>query len=221
MTCEIVRQLLAHPKPRSIIKALEQALAKEDIARQSFREWVQPDVKAEFINGEIIVHLPSKRRHNRAVMSISVLLGTFSDEHNSGEIAIEKAMIGLERYDVEPDISFWKAKTAAGFTDEMDIYPAPDLVVEILSNSTRHRDRGVKKDAYEGDGVLEYWIVDAQARTVEQYFLREDKRGKLAYVLANLGEDDTITSQAVEGFTCPVIAFFDVKARRQFLLGDA
>ena len=37
---------------------------------------------------------------------------------------------------------------------------APDLVVEILSPSTAHRDRGIKLDLYARCGVRQYWIVD-------------------------------------------------------------
>ena len=37
---------------------------------------------------------------------------------------------------------------------------APDLVVEILSPSTAHRDRGIKLDSYARHGVRQYWIVD-------------------------------------------------------------
>jgi len=48
---------------------------------------------------------------------------------------------------------------------------APDLVVEILSPSTAKLDRGAKLQAYERAGVREYWIVDPDARVVEQYEL--------------------------------------------------
>ena len=44
---------------------------------------------------------------------------------------------------------------------------APDLLVEILSRTTAHRDRGVKLKLYERQGVEQYWIVDPDARVVE------------------------------------------------------
>ena len=46
---------------------------------------------------------------------------------------------------------------------------APDLVVEILSDSTEHRDRGIKLRSYARAGIAEYWIIDLVARRVEVY----------------------------------------------------
>jgi len=43
----------------------------------------------------------------------------------------------------------------------------PDLVVEVLSPSTAKRDRGVKLERYRHFQVPEYWIVDAERRTID------------------------------------------------------
>ncbi len=51
------------------------------------------------------------------------------------------------------------------------VYGAPDLVVEVLSPSTLKRDKGYKKSAYEKAGVKEYWIVDTNNKSIEQYLL--------------------------------------------------
>lgn len=46
------------------------------------------------------------------------------------------------------------------------VSPVPDLVVEILSPSTRKRDLTEKKDVYARNGVDEYWIIDPGARSM-------------------------------------------------------
>ncbi len=43
----------------------------------------------------------------------------------------------------------------------------PDLVVEILSQSTQAWDRSTKRRLYSQSGVREYWIVDPQVKTIE------------------------------------------------------
>ncbi len=52
---------------------------------------------------------------------------------------------------------------------------APDMVVEVLSKSTRKKDITVKKDTYEVNGVREYWIVDPWAKSIDVYLLRDGK----------------------------------------------
>ena len=61
------------------------------------------------------------------------------------------------------------------------VYGVPDLVVEILSPSTANNDLGAKKDAYERNGVKEYWIVNHVDKSVQVYHLIEGKF-KLDYV---------------------------------------
>ena len=55
------------------------------------------------------------------------------------------------------------------------VYGTPDLVVEILSPSTAKNDMGVKKDAYEKNGVKEYWIVNHVDKSVQVYHLIDGK----------------------------------------------
>ena len=55
--------------------------------------------------------------------------------------------------------------------DERGVRGAPDLVVEILSDSTRRVDLLQKFDIYQRAGVREYWIVYPEARTAAVYTL--------------------------------------------------
>src|SRR5699024_6166769 len=48
-------------------------------------------------------------------------------------------------------------------------YGAPDLIVEVLSPSTRRNDRLLKRNYYEKAGVKEYLIADYQNRYIEKY----------------------------------------------------
>ena len=51
------------------------------------------------------------------------------------------------------------------------IFGAPDLVIEVLSPSTRRKDMQLKMYKYAGAGVREYWMVDPDKKLVVQYDL--------------------------------------------------
>lgn len=49
------------------------------------------------------------------------------------------------------------------------IHGAPDMVVEVLSPSTRRRDMTLKLSKYRNAGVKEYWMVDLPKRRILVY----------------------------------------------------
>lgn len=72
----------------------------------------------------------------------------------------------LTRYDiVEPDLCF-VSKSRLGIVKERLIDGAPDLVMEMLSPSTRNDDLVRKMALYSIGGVREYWIIDSEDRSV-------------------------------------------------------
>ena len=83
-------------------------------------------------------------------------------------------------------------------------FPAPDFIVEILSDSTAKTDRETKFDDYAAHGVKEYWIIDPDAEVVEQYLLRDEE-----YLLIKKTDSGILKSEAIAGFAIPVRAIFD------------
>jgi Uma2 family endonuclease len=77
----------------------------------------------------------------------------------------------------------------------------PDLVVEVLSPSTRANDEGVKRDLYMRSGVRELWLVDPDARTVT-------KVSPDASPDEVLGEGSVLTSDLLEGFAMEIARIF-------------
>lgn len=202
-----VAELLEAPDAKLVIERAQAILADEAERRRAFREWLRDDIKAEFINGEVIMHSPVKRRHLDASKYLENLLQNFVLLNDLGVVDSEKALIGLTRNDYEPDICFWRSETADSFQDDQMEHPAPDLIVEILSKSTTGRDRGVKFEDYAAHGVCEYWIIDPVRKSVEQYQLDE---ATMAFAsVAVLFLDDTLSALSVPGFHIPVRAIFD------------
>ncbi len=179
-------------------------MEQEKSKRQEYYALVHEDVKAEFINGEIVYQSPVKRRHWKVSIRLSSLLHSFVEKFDLGEIGVEKVMISLTRNDYEPDIVFFSKEKSKQFQQDQMHFPAPDFVIEILSDSTADRDRGIKFEDYAAHGVQEYWIIDPEEQSVEQFLLRE-KSFELYQKLTAAG---LLKSTAVPGFEVDVAGLF-------------
>jgi len=102
----------------------------------------------------------------------------------------------------EPDILFVSREHADRIGEQF--YGPPDLVMEILSAATWRTDRLEKMVEYAQAGIVEYWIVDPEARTIEVLVLREG-----AYALLDKwGAGETGRSKLLEGFEVAVNEVF-------------
>ncbi len=196
--------ILEMPNAFLLVDKVKSRLADEQKQRRHFYKTVEENKKMEFIKGEIIFHSPVKLQHNSATKLLCKLLDTFVIKHKLGFVGIEKIMISLTRNDYEPDICFFGTNKSKDFKRKQMQFPAPDFVVEVLSDSTAKNDRETKFQDYAAHGVEEYWIVDAEKEIIEQYFLQNEKYELL--VKSNSGE---INSIALPDFKIPIRAVFD------------
>jgi Uma2 family endonuclease len=211
-THKIVQDLLEHPNAILLMKEAKAILNHEAQKRIDFYNTITEQEKAEFINGEIILHSPVKLKHNKVSKYILKLLDNYVDEHNLGYVGIEKVLIALTRNDYEPDICFFGNEKSENFQPNQMRFPAPDLVVEILSKSTEFRDRGIKFEDYEAHRVSEYWLVDTDLKVVEQYILVNDK-----YELRLKASEAVIESLAIKDFKVSIPSFFDLELNKSAL----
>jgi Uma2 family endonuclease len=195
-TLEIVEQIKHSLDFMTVFEQLQEAVEAEKSKRQEFYDLIHENIKAEFINGEIILHSPVMRRHWKISSALSSRMINHVEEHDLGEIGVEKVMIRLTRNDYEPDIVFFRKEKSNLFTENQLLFPAPDLIVEILSESTKKNDRTVKFEDYARHDVKEYWIIDPEKKCVEQYI---NQNG--AYELyQKLTEKGLLQSIVIDGF---------------------
>jgi Uma2 family endonuclease len=84
----------------------------------------------------------------------------------------------------------------------------PEIVIEVVSARSEHRDYFEKRDEYWALGVKEYWIVDGQRGVI--ICLR---RGKADWIEKRLGAADTCTTKLLPGFKLPCQAIFEIAAQ--------
>jgi len=209
-----LEQALQMPDAVLFAQKLDSALKAELKKRRHFYEIVEENKKMEFINGEIIFHSPVKLQHNRSTTLLAKLLDTFVVKHNLGIVGVEKLLISLTRNDYEPDLCFFGKEKSINFKKKQMQFPAPDFVVEVLSDSTEKYDRETKFQDYAAHGIQEYWIIDAEKETVEQYFLQNE-----AYDLLLKAKDGKIESVVLPNFKIPIQAIFDEQINLKTLTG--
>ena len=200
----VIEPLLHSPCLPEIAQVLQTRVRDEAARRQEFYEEISDDQKAEFIDGEVVLHSPARNKHIVVRQHLETLFRTYVGLQGLGHVLGEKCLCVFPRNDYEPDVVFFGPEKAAGLTDDTMKFPIPDLVVEVLSDSTESRDRGVKFEDFEAHGVAEYWIVDADAEIVEQYVRRGDR-----FHLALKSGSGEIASPTVAGFRIPIRAIFD------------
>ncbi len=153
--------------------------------------------KYEIIEGELIMTPSPISEHQIISRNIVLILGTYVSKNKLGEVLYAPIDVVLSMTDVvQPDIVFISSERT-GIITKKNIIAAPDLVIEILSESTETLDRVTKKNLYEHYGVREYWIVNPTAKTIEQYILEN----KAFHFLGSFTSDQSIDVRTVGGLT--------------------
>ena len=125
----------------------------------------------ELHHGELSVTQAPGTRHQRAIVFLITLLNEHVRSRGLGEVFVAPTDCILSNVTVvQPDISYIAADRLT-IISERGIEGAPTLVVEVLSPSTAHLDRGRKMKLYAEHGVLYYWIADPESRSIEAHAL--------------------------------------------------
>jgi Uma2 family endonuclease len=149
----------------------------------------------EVIDGVEVVSPPPVLRHQRVLRRLFKAVDVAAEAQNDGsEVFFAPAGVILSPHDiVEPDL-FYVSAARSAILESRYVHGAPDLVVEVLSPSTRRTDETLKKARYELFGAFELWIVDPDADVIRLY-RRERVGGGFGQVIELSAErDDMITT---------------------------
>lgn len=144
---------------------------KTKLTYEDYRQFPEDGRRHEIIDGDHYVSAAPSVYHQWVLTRLLLQLYQRINESGAGYVLPAPVDTVLSQTDVvQPDIVVTLDRDEALIRREC-IDRAPDLVVEVLSPSTAHRDRGLKLDLYQKAGVSEYWIVDPERRMVQQYVL--------------------------------------------------
>lgn len=114
------------------------------------------------ISGEIYLQLGNYLRGKKCRAYYAPLDVRLFEEQGDGPENVDTV--------VQPDLMVVCDKSKV---DRHGVHGAPDLVIEIISNSSRRLDQLTKLNLYQRAGVREYWLVDPDTRVVSVYTLRD------------------------------------------------
>ncbi|MBN1966356.1 MAG: Uma2 family endonuclease [Anaerolineae bacterium] len=147
-----------------------------------FVAWLDEDIWAEWVDGEVIVHSPASTEHQRTSKFIEWMIGAYFSERPIGELFTPPYLMRLSSRPSgrEPDLLVVLNEHADRLTENYLDGPA-DLVIEIASPATQDIDRGEKFSEYEAAGIPEYWLIDPMRKTAILY--RRDADGYYQQVM--------------------------------------
>lgn len=150
-------------------------------ARYTFADYIAWDEseRMEIIDGEAVMLATPSSIHQEISMELSRQFANYLEGKKCRVYAAPFAVRLFEKDDdapgsvntvVEPDLSVICDRNKI---DKHGCKGAPDLIIEILSPSSRRHDRLVKLGMYQKAGVREYWIVNPEEASVQVLTLKD------------------------------------------------
>lgn len=123
----------------------------------------------ELFDGELVMTPSPNPQHQEIVTQLTTALNNYVQRKSLGKVYVAPLDTIFDEHTVlQPDILFVRRDRLDIVTKEA-VNGAPDLVVEVLSPSTFHKDLRRKMAVYSQFGVSEYWVVDPETQVIELY----------------------------------------------------
>ncbi len=175
---------------------------REQHLKLSYAEFVarvDESAHAEWVDGEVIVFMSPKERHQALANLLSTLITLFAEWLRLGIVrsAPYEMRVTLDGPAREPDILFIARDHLDRVTADGLTGPA-DLVIEIVSEESLRRDRADKFYEYQEAGIAEYWLLDPRPRRQRADFYQLNASGQ--YEPVPLDEEGRYHSAVLPGF---------------------
>ncbi|MBI3195331.1 MAG: Uma2 family endonuclease [Ignavibacteriae bacterium] len=125
--------------------------------------------RMELFDGDFVMSAMPNFIHQCIATQISFALTSYVKERKLGYVLGSPVDVLLTKHTVlQPDVSFLSHERSY-INDGKKFNGAPDLVVEILSESIEERYRTCKFDEYARCGAKEYWLGSPDDEEIEVY----------------------------------------------------
>ncbi len=161
----------------------------------------------EIIEGELFVSCAPGLTHQMVSDNLLVEIRSFLKTNPIGKVVSTPGLILSNTSGVIPDLVYFSHEQRESIVIDDRLHGPPALVAEILSpgSTNTKRDRIAKLQLYAKHNVTEYWIIDPLAMTLEKY-VNQNSSLILEEILRH---EDTLTTAALPGFSCPMSKIFE------------
>jgi len=161
----------------------------------------------ELIDGEHYMTPAPSTKHQRVSLNLATAFKIFLKQHKIGEVFDAPTDVVLSPPDVvQPDLLFVSSQRSSIITEKC-IQGSPELIIEILSETTRKTDEVIKRKLYERHDVREYWIVDPELETVKVYRMTDQGYVRAAELARETG--DRLMTPLLPGLQIPLAEIFE------------
>jgi Uma2 family endonuclease len=170
---------------------------KPSMTEEEFVTWAfKEDVRAEWIDGEVITMSPSSLEHVELFGFLYFVLRGHVERHDLGKVLGSELLVRFENQKRQrlPDLLFI-SKLRCEILRRLHVEGPPDMIIEIVSPDSVARDWRDKYWEYESAGVREYWVIDLVAEHAELYV--RSAAGEYERVAER---DGWLVSTAITGF---------------------
>ena len=141
------------------------------ISEEEFLAWCDEDVKAEWVDGQVIMMSPANVQHVNLTSFLISLMRIWVEDRDLGAVFGLELMTRLSpRSRRVPDLVF-VAKDRLQNLRRNHLEGPPDLAIEVVSPDSLVRDWREKYLDYQSAGLREYWVIDPANQRVEAYRL--------------------------------------------------
>ena len=162
---------------------------------ESFRRWVHSDESPEtslvfFLAGEVWVDMTKEQifSHVRLKQEFYRVLGTLAKVERQGDFFPDGLLLTNPEADLSgnPDGTFvasdsfrtGRVRLIEGVdSGYVELDGSPDMVLEVVSDSSVTKDTQLLRDLYWMAGIREYWIADGRGERADLTILRRAARG--------------------------------------------
>lgn len=212
----------SHRRPLAAVRAQRSRAAlqigpEHHGRRMSLARFAHADIvwgyRYELEHGVVVVVDVPGIPHERVIRELGYLLESYArtnpDRINlvaeAGGCVLRLEALQSERH---PDIAVYLSPPPSDDPQAWDIW-TPDIVVEVVSRSSRRREYQTKRKDYLAAGVRQYWIIDPERRSAMILSRKGD-----VWAESKLGPDGVLQSGLLPGFTVKLSRVFSAAKTR-------